>query len=182
MKKLLIIIFFIFSLFLYGCRNNILNPNTENSSKIMYIKFKVSGKSSQKNFNYRGENTYPKEVSIKNYYNNDTYTYTGKIGDNGYHYIYNFCDDQIGNSMSIPFYIGDSKLKISYNDKDKEIIFKGYIWLGNSGKLFFRNNFDVKISLKNYDEEKNNNTALISIILYPDNDTYQYTFDGFESK
>ena len=96
--------------------------------------------------------------------------------------IYNFCDDQIGNSMSIPFYIGDSKLKISYNDKDKEIIFKGYIWLGNSGKLFFRNNFDVKIPLKNYDKEKNNNTALISIILYPDNDTYQYTFDGFESK
>ena len=84
--------------------------------------------------------------------------------------------------MSIPFYAGDSKLEVSYNDKDTEATFKGYIWIGNSGTLFFRNDFSCTISLKDYDEAKNNNTTLISIVLYPDNNTYKFTFDGFESK
>ena len=84
--------------------------------------------------------------------------------------------------MSIPFYAGDSKLQTSYSDKDSEITFKGYIWIGNTGTLFFRNDFSCTISLKDFNESKNNNTALISIVLYPDNDTYKCTFDGFETK
>ncbi|ACN84564.1 hypothetical protein OFR22_04420 [Brachyspira hyodysenteriae] len=74
------------------------------------------------------------------------------------------------------------------NNKSKTMYFKFKV----SGKLslnkfkygneFFRNNFSCTIPLKDYDESKNNNTALISIVLYPDNNTYKFTFDGFESK
>ncbi|ELV05833.1 hypothetical protein H263_07885, partial [Brachyspira hampsonii 30599] len=137
MKKLLIILLSA-CLFIYGCNYKALNPvstntsseNTENSednqdtnavTKVMYFKFKVSGKSSNKKFKVSNEDIYPREVSIQNYYNNMTYTYTGKWGDPGYVAIYYFCDDKIGNSMSIPFYVGDSKLQVSYNDKNTEI-------------------------------------------------------------
>ena len=41
------------------------NGNSENITKTMYFKFKVSGKSSQKAFNRN--NIFPKELSIKNY-------------------------------------------------------------------------------------------------------------------
>ena len=84
--------------------------------------------------------------------------------------------------MNIPFYIGDSKLAVSYTEKDTEVTFKGYIWILNSGKGFYRTNFSVTVPLKDYDESKNNNTALVSIVLYPDNNTYKCTFNGFENK
>ncbi|MEI0563955.1 hypothetical protein [Brachyspira pulli] len=146
----------------------------------MYFKFKISGKSSQEAFNKN--DIFPRELSIKNYANDKTFTHTGNWGDPGYIVNYLFCDDKIGNSMSMPFYAGDAKLEILYKEKDTEITFKGYIWIGNSGTLFFRNDFSCTVSLKDFDEVKNNNTALISIVLYPDNSTYQCTFDGFESK
>ena len=187
MKKLLIILLLV-CLFIYGCNYKPLNPissdvsNINQNSKVMYFKFKVSGKSSNKKFKVLNEDIYPREVSIENYYNNMTYTYTGKWGDKGYVAIYYFCDDKIGNSMSIPFYVGDSKLQAVYNDKNTNVTFNGYIWILNSGKGFCRNNFSVTIPITNFDEDKYNNTALISIVLYPDNDTYKCTFDGFETK
>uniref|UniRef100_UPI003F4B1431 hypothetical protein n=1 Tax=Brachyspira catarrhinii TaxID=2528966 RepID=UPI003F4B1431 len=201
MKRIIIVILSIFCLFISGCNYQVLNPNNDSSSnssnnngnsennngndnsgttKTMYFKFKVSGKSSQQVFNKN--NIFPRELSIKNYANDKTFTHTENWGDPGYVVNYLFCDDKIGNSMSIPFYAGDSKLEISYNSKDDEVTFKGYIWIGNSGTLFFRNDFSCTIPLKDYDESKNNNTALISIVLYPDNNTYKFTFDGFESK
>ena len=70
----------------------------------MYFKFKVSGKSSKKAFNK--SNIFPRELSIKNYDNDKTFTHTGNWGDPGYIVNYLFCDDKIGNSMSIPFYAG----------------------------------------------------------------------------
>ena len=201
MKRIIIVILSIFCLFISGCNYQVLNPNNDSSSnssnnngnsennngndnsgttKTMYFKFKVSGKSSQQVFNKN--NIFPRELSIKNYANDKTFTHTGNWGDPGYVVNYLFCDDKIGNSMSMPFYAGDSKLEISYNSKDDEVTFKGYIWIGNSGTLFFRNDFYCTIPLKDFDESKNNNTALISIVLYPDNNTYKFTFDGFESK
>ena len=156
------------------------NDNSENITKTMYFKFKISGKSSQEAFNKN--DIFPRELSIKNYANDKTFTHTGNWGDSGYIVNYLFCDDKIGNSMSIPFYAGDAKLEILYKEKDTEITFKGYIWIGNSGTLFFRNDFSCTVSLKDFDEVKNNNTALISIVLYTDNTTYQCTFYGFESK
>ena len=152
------------------------NDNSENLTKTIYFKFKVSGKSSQEAFNKN--DIFPRELSIKNYANDKTFTHTGNWGDPGYIVNYLFCDDKIGNSMSMPFYAGDAKLEILYNEKYTEITF----WIGNSGTLFFRNDFSCTVSLKDFDEVKNNNTALISIVLYPDNSTYQCTFDGFESK
>ncbi|MEI0558766.1 hypothetical protein [Brachyspira intermedia] len=198
MKRIIIIILSIFCLFILGCNYQVLNPNgsgsnssnnnensgnnndNDNITKTMYFKFRVSGKSSQKAFNKN--DIFPRELSIKNYANDKTFTHTGNWGDPGYILNYLFCDDKIGNSMSMPFYAGDSKLEVSYNDKDTEITFKGYIWIGNSGTLFFRNDFSCTIPIKDYNESKNNSTALISIVLYPDNNTYQFTFDGFESK
>ena len=200
MKRLILLFLSIFCLFALSCNYNVLGPNIDNSNssnngnsgnesnndnnsgtiKTMYFKFKVSGKSSRTAFNKN--NIFPKELSIKNYDNDSTFTHTGNWGDPGYILNYLFCDDKMGNSMSMPFYAGDSKLKVSYNDKYGEVTFKGYIWIGNTGTLFFRNNFSCTISLKDFDESKYNNTALISIILYPDTDTYTFTLDGFESK
>ncbi len=199
MKKSIILVLSIFCMFIIGCNHQVLNPNNSNSDssnnsgnsgnndnnngsikKSMYFKFKVSGKSSQEAFNKN--NIFPRELSIKNYGNDKTFTHTGNWGDPGYIVNYLFCDDKIGNSMSMPFYAGDSKLEISYNSKDDEVTFKGYIWIGNSGTLFVRNDFSCAIPIKDYDESKNNNTALISIVLYPDNSTYKFTFDGFETK
>ena len=203
MKRIIIVILSIFCLFILGCNYQVLNPNGSNSNscnnnensgnntrsdeedsepviKTMYFKFKVSEKSSQKVFNKN--NIFPRELSIKNYANDKTFTHTGNWGDPEYIVNYLFCDDKIGNSMSMPFYAGDSKLEISYNSKDDEVTFKGYIWIGNSGTLFVRNDFSCAIPIKDYDESKNNNTALISIVLYPDNSTYKFTFDGFETK
>ena len=187
MKKLQFIVLSICFLFTVSCSYSILNPNPGNSgnnninkSKTMYFKFKVSGKSSKMAFNKN--NIFPRKLSIKNYGNNSTFTHTGNWGDQGYVVNYLFCDDKVGNSMSIPFYAGDSKLQTSYSDKDSEITFKGYIWIGNTGTLFFRNDFSCTISLKDFNESKNNNTALISIVLYPDNNTYKCSFDGFENK
>lgn len=185
MIRLFILFLSIFCIFILGCNHQILNPNIDNSnnkSKTMYFKFKVSGKSSLNKFKYGNEDIYPKEVSIENYQNKKTFSYTGKWGDPGFTAIFYFCDDKIGNSMNIPFYIGDSKLSVLYNEKNTEITFKGYIWILNSSKGFFRNDFSCTIPLKDFDESKNNNTALISIVLYPDNNTYKFTFDGFESK
>ncbi|CRF31483.1 hypothetical secreted protein [Brachyspira suanatina] len=203
MKRIIILILSIFCLFLSGCSYQVLNPNNDSSSnssnnngnsgnnngnnnsgttKTMYFKFKVSGKSSLNKFKYGNEHIYPKEVSIENYQNKKTFSYTGKWGDPGFITIFYFCDDKIGNSMSIPFYIGDSKLSVVYDDKSNEITYNGYIWILNSGKGFFRNDFSCTIPLKDFDESKNNNTALISIVLYPDSDSYICTFDGFESK
>ena len=131
MKKLQFILLSICFLFTISCSYSILNPNTGNlgnnninKSKTMYFKFKVSGKSYKMAFNKN--NIFPRELSIKNYGNNSTFTHTGNWGDQGYVVNYLFCDDKMGNSMSIPFYAGDSKLQTSYSDKDSEIT-KPYI-------------------------------------------------------
>ena len=69
MKKLLIILL-LACLFIYGCNYKPLNPissdvsNINQNSKVMYFKFKVSGKSSNKNFKVLNEDIYPREVSI----------------------------------------------------------------------------------------------------------------------
>ena len=128
------------------------NDNSENITKTMYFKFKVSGKSSQEAFNKN--DIFPRELSIKNYANDKTFSHTGNWGDPGYIVNYLFCDDKIGNSMSMPFYAGDSKLEILYKEKDTEITFKGYIWIGNSGTLFVRNDFSCAIPINDYDEYK----------------------------
>ncbi|MEI0747627.1 hypothetical protein [Brachyspira pulli] len=51
------------------------NDNSENLTKTMYFKFKVSGKSSQEAFNKN--DIFPRELSIKNYANDKTFTHTG---------------------------------------------------------------------------------------------------------
>ena len=58
-----------------------------------------------------------------------------------------------------------------------------YLWIGAQfSNLVLRKDITIEIPLNGFDEEKYNNTALITLKLFPDTDTYSSTLDGFETK
>ena len=48
--------------------------------------------------------------------------------------------------------------------------------------MVLRKDITIEIPLNGFDEEKYNNTALITLKLFPDSYTYSSTLDGFETK
>lgn len=153
--------------------NNNTNNNNTNTSKTMYIKVRVKGESNNKAF-LKYDNMYAKDIDFN--INNKTYSYTANF-NNGYY----LCTDNTGNFIDTQKYIFDNEIKFDYNSNDTQKTLNGYIWIGNSSHLFFRNNITLTIPLNTFDETKYKNIALITITLYPDNSSYTYTFDGFEA-
>lgn len=139
----------------------------------MYIKVRVKGESNNKAF-LKYDNMYAKDIDFN--INNKTYSYTANF-NNGYY----LCTDNTGNFIDTQKYIFDNEIKFDYNSNDTQKTLNGYIWIGNSSHLFFRNNITLTIPLNTFDETKYKNIALITITLYPDNSSYTYTFDGFEA-
>ena len=181
--KFFILIILLFAL---GCNNsykpnnNTSNNNTNNNNtnnniitnKSMYIKVKVNGESNNKAF-LKYDNMYAKDIDFS--INNKTYSYTADF-NNGYY----LCTYKTGNFIDTKKYIFDGKIQFDYKSNDKQKKLNGYIWIGNSSHLFFRNNIALTIPINLFDEAKYTNIALLTITLYPDNSSYTYTFDGFE--
>ncbi|MEI0610958.1 hypothetical protein [Brachyspira pilosicoli] len=153
--------------------NNNTNNNNTNTSKTMYIKVRVKGESNNKAF-LKYENMYAKDIDFS--INNKTYSYTANFNNGSY-----LCTDRTGNFIDTQKYIFDNKIKFNYNSSDTQKTLNGYIWIGNSSHLFFRNNITLTIPVNTFDETKYTNIALVTITLYPDNSSYTYTFDGFEA-
>ncbi|MEI0529973.1 hypothetical protein R4I97_00280 [Brachyspira pilosicoli] len=171
-KSLTLIIVLILAL---SCNNSYKpnNNNNNNTTKSMYLKVRVNGESNNEAFLKYG-NMYAKDIDFS--INNKTYSYTADF-NNGYY----LCTDTTGNYIDTKKYIFDNEIKFDYNSSDTQKTLNGYIWIGNSSHLFFRNNIAIKIPLNTFDETKHTNTALVTITLYPDNSSYTYTFDGFEA-
>lgn len=156
-----------------SANNNTNNNNNTNTSKTMYIKVRVKWESNNKAF-LKYDNMYAKDIDFS--INNKTYSYTANFNNGSY-----LCTDRTGNFIDTQKYIFDNEIKFDYNSNDTQKTLNGYIWIGNSSHLFFRNNITLTIPLNTFDEAKYKNIALITITLYPDNSSYAYTFDGFES-
>lgn len=159
-----------------SANNNTNNNNTNNNNpttKTMHLKVRVKGESNNKAF-LKYDNMYAKDIDFN--INNKTYSYTADF-NNGYY----LCTDNTGNFIDTQKYIFDNKIKFDYNSSDSQKTLNGYIWIGNNSHLFFRNNITLTIPLNTFDESKHKNIALITITLYPDNSSYTYIFDGFET-
>ena len=186
MSNLIKFFILIILLFALGCNNsykpnnNNTNNNTNNNNtnnnitaaKSMYLKVRVKGESNNKAF-LKYDNMYAKDIDFS--INNKTYSYTADF-NNGYY----LCTDNTGNFIDTQKYIFDNKIKFDYNSSNTQKKLNGYIWIGNSSHLFFRNNIALTIPLNTFDETKHTNIALVTIALYPDKSSYIYTFDGFE--
>lgn len=157
--------------------NNSTNNNTNNNNngtiKNMYLKVRVNGESNNKAF-LKYDNMYAKDIDFS--INNKTYSYTADFNNGSY-----LCTDKTGNFIDTQKYIFNNKIKFDYSSSDNQKTLNGYIWIGNSSHLFFRNNITLTIPLNTFDETNHTNTALVTITLYPDKSSYTYTFDGFET-
>ncbi|AGA66347.1 hypothetical protein BPP43_05485 [Brachyspira pilosicoli P43/6/78] len=163
-----------------SANNNTNNNNTNNNNpttKTMHLKVRVKGESNNKAF-LKYDNMYAKDIDFS--INNKTYSYTADF-NNGYYLCVDKAGVLRGNYIDTQKYIFDNKIEFDYNSKDTQKTLNGYIWIGYDSHLFFRNNITIKIPLSSFDETKHTNTALITIAPYPDNSSYTYTFDGFES-
>lgn len=205
MKKLLIIILSA-CLFIYSCNYKPLNPinsgssneNTENSDsennentgnsgseennntqiakKIMNFKLKIEGSSSSKYF-VKNDSMYAGIIEIN--LNNKTCTYNADF--NGGYYMCNNSD--FGRTMTSGKYISLENMYFEYNESSEKVSIDFYLWIGAQfSNLILRKNITIEIPLSNFDEDKYNNTALITLKLLPDNDTYTFNLDGFEAK
>ncbi|MBW5394027.1 hypothetical protein A9495_00995 [Brachyspira hampsonii] len=198
MKKSLIILLSV-CLFIYGCNYKALNPvstdtsneNTENSDetsgigennntqivkKTMNFKLKVEGSSSSKYFVKNGT-MYASIIEIN--LNNKTCTYNADL--NGGYYMCN--NNDWGRTMTTGKYIKLDNMYFEYNEGSEKFNLDFYLWIGAQfSNLILRKDIIIEIPLNNFDEEKYNNTALITLKLLPDSDTYTFTLDGFETK
>ncbi|OEJ13823.1 hypothetical protein BFL38_03495 [Brachyspira hampsonii] len=210
MKKLLIILLSV-CLFIYGCNYKALNPvstdtsneNTENSgsennentsnsdedsgsggnnnntqivTKTMYFKLKVEGSSSSKYF-VKNDSMYASVIEIN--LNNKDCTYNADY--NGGYYMCNMND--WGRTMTTGKYIKLDNMYFEYTEGSEKFKLNFYLWIGvQSSNLVLRKDITIEIPLNGFDEEKYNNTALITLKLFPDSDTYSSALDGFETK
>lgn len=202
MKKLLIILLSA-CLFIYGCNYKALNPvstdtsnentgnestensgetsgsednNTQTTKKTMNFKLKIEGSSSSKYF-VKNDSMYASVIQIN--LNNKDCTYNADY--NGGDYMCNMNDWE--RTMNTGKYIKLDNMYFEYTEGSEKFKLNFYLWIGaQSSNLVLRKDITIEIPLNGFDEEKYNNTALITLKLFPDSDTYSSTLDGFETK
>lgn len=202
MKKLLIILLSA-CLFIYGCNYKALNPvstdtsnentgnestensggtsgsednNTQTTKKTMNFKLKIEGSSSSKYF-VKNDSMYARVIQIN--LNNKDCTYNAD-----YNVGYYMCNmNDWGRTMNTGKYIKLDNMYFEYTEGSEKFKLNFYLWIGaQSSNLVLRKDITIEIPLNGFDEEKYNNTALITLKLFPDSDTYSSTLDGFETK
>ena len=150
--------------------------NTQTTKKTMNFKLKIEGSSSSKYF-VKNDSMYASVIEIN--LNNKTASYNADF--NGGYYMCN--NNDLGKTMTTGKYINLDNMYFEYTEGSDKFNLDFYLWIGaQSSNLVLRKDIIIEIPLNGFDEEKYNNTALITLKLFPDTDTYSSTLDGFETK
>ncbi|WP_096737584.1 hypothetical protein [Brachyspira sp. G79] len=152
------------------------NNNTQILKKTMNFKLKIEGSSSSKYF-VKNDSMYSSVIQIS--LNNKTDTYNADF--NGGYYMCS--NNDLGRTMTTGKYIKLDNMYFEYNEGSEKFNLNFYLWIGAQfSNLVLRKDITIEIPLNGFNEEKYNNTALITLKLLPDSDTYNFTLDGFETK